>query len=537
MVVAIVLLVACANVASLLLARGRARARELTVRVAVGAPRARVVRQLLTEGLLLAAFGSALGLAFAQWIASALLPALATIERATDAGLGLDLRLVGFVAVLASACAVLFSLAPALRATRVSLVAGLQEGGRGSGAAARQRGGLSAALVIGQIALSMVLLTTAVLLIRSVRQLQHVELGFNPRNVVIFRIDPSLNGYDESRIRQVYSDILGRLRANGSVANATLSSHTLISNSSSIGVARRPNEIPPERGSAAASPFMASHQAWRLIVDPAFFATLELPVVRGRSFDSRDTEHSQKVAVINRAMAQQLFQSEDVLGRQFRLGMLPDAPLYEIVGISADARYTSVRGSMRPTIYLAFAQQPAGAATFEVKAAGDPAMVAAAAREAVRAIDSSLPLLALRLQEEQVVAHLSQEILFARLAALLGAVTLALSAIGLYALLAYGVTRRTPEIGIRMALGAGRRTVRWMILKQSLVLAAWGLAFGVGGALAGTKLVQALLYEVPARDPLAIGGAAAMMLGVSLLAGYLPARRAARVDPLVALRQ
>lgn len=534
-VVGIVLLVACANVASLLLARGRARVRELTVRVAVGAPRRRVVRQLMTEGLLLAAIGSAVGLVLAHWTAAALLPALATLERPADAGIGIDGRVTAFVVLLASVCAILFSLAPALRATRLPLVAGLQESGRGS-AASRQRGGLSAALVIGQIALSLVLLATAVLLIQSVRRLQDVDLGFDPRNVLIFRIDPSLNGTDVSRRRQMYTEILDRLRATGGVLDATLTSHTLIAHSSAIGVAMRPDETAPVPGSAEARPFRSTHRAWRLIVDPRFFSTLRIPLVRGRTFDSGDTAASRKVAVINRALALQMFQTEDAIGRQIRLGMFPTPDLYDIVGISADARYTSVRDAAPPTIYLPVAQQPIGAATFEVRAAGDPGRVAIAAREIVRSIDPSLPLFALRRQDEQIAVSLSREVLFARLAALLGGVTVALSAIGLYALLAYAVTRRTAEIGIRLALGAGRASVRWMILKQSLVLAGCGLALGIAGAAAGSKVVEALLFQVQPRDPLAIGAAAVLMLAVSLAAGYIPARRASRVDPLVSLR-
>ncbi len=535
LVVVIVLLVACANVANLLLARGAARARELTVRVAIGAPRGRVVRQLLTEGLLLAVCGSGLGLLAAHWIAQSLLPALQFTGQDAAPAPGLSFRVVGFAVVLATVCAVLFSLLPALRATRVSLATGLQNAGRGA-AAPRTRGSLSSGLVVTQIALSMVLVATAVLLVRSVTRLQRVELGFDAANLLLFRIDPTLNGYEDARVIDVYDRILERLRATPGVTAATASSHTLISNSSSMGMALRTDETAPDPAGPDARAFRSTHGALRLTVDPEFFRTMGLKIDRGRVFDNGDGGTSQKVAVINRALARQLFGTEDVVGRQFKIGMLPTAPIYEIIGVSADARYTSVRRPMSATVYLSYRQQPPTAMTFEVRTAGDPTAFAPVAREVVRSVDGNLPLDRVQSQQNQVEVSLQRERLFATLATWLGLLTLALSAIGLYALLAYGVTRRTPEIGIRMALGAERAAVRWMIMRQSLVLAAWGLALGTAGAIAGTRMLEALLFEVQPRDPLAIGTAAAIMVVVSLLAGYLPARRAAGVSPLVALR-
>jgi predicted permease len=296
-VVAIVMLVACANVANLLLARGRARVRELSVRVAIGAPRRRVVRQLFTEGLLLALCGCALGMVTAKWIAAALMPALSDTPIAPEAT-GLDLRMVLFAASLAGGCAVLFALAPALRATDGSLATGLQEAGRSS-TAARHRGGLAAGLVVTQIALSMVLVATAALLVRSVRNLEHV---------LVFRIDPTLNGYEEVRVRATYARLLERLRDAPGVQSATLTDHTLISSSSSIVVAARPEEALPERGSELASSFMETHQAWRLSVDPRFFTTMQIPTVRGRTFDDRDVSGAQPIAVINQSLAERLFE-------------------------------------------------------------------------------------------------------------------------------------------------------------------------------------------------------------------------------------
>jgi predicted permease len=292
----------------------------------------------------------------------------------------------------------------------------------------------------------------------------------------------------------------------------------------------------PDPGSEPARPFMAAHRVWRQITGPGFFDTMRLPILRGRALDERDAAGRQRAAVVNGVLARQLFETEDVVGRRFRLGMLSTSPIYEIVGVAADARYTAIRENVPPTAYLAAAQQPAGPATFEVRVSGDPAAFSTVAREVVRRLDDQLPLIAVRTMEEQIARSLRQERLFARLALLLGMVTLALSAIGLYGLLAYSVAQRVPEIGLRMALGAGCGAVRWMILKRSLVLASVGLVAGAAGAIAGTRLVASMLYQLPARDPLTVAGAAAVMLATCLLAGYLPARRASRVDPLVALR-
>ena len=263
---------------------------------------------------------------------------------------------------------------------------------------------------------------------------------------------------------------------------------------------------------------------------------MRLPILRGRALDQRDHAASQRVAVVNGVLARQLFQTEDVVGRRFRLGLRQTSPFYEIVGVAANARYTAVRENMPPTAYLAAAQQPVGPATFEVRVAGSAAAFAATARDVVRRLDDQLPLVGVRTIEDQIARSLSQERLFAQLAMLLGLVTLALSAIGLYGLLAYGVAQRVPEIGLRMALGAERGAVRWMVLRQSLVLAAVGLAAGTAGAVAGTRLIASMLYELPPRDPATVVAAAGIMLLTCVLAGYLPARRASRVDPLIALR-
>ncbi len=534
-VVAIVLLVGCANVANLLLARGRARARELSVRIALGAPRRRVVRQLLTEGVILAAWGSAVGLLGARWITGALVPALDVGPDPLTVTAGLSLRLVGFVAALASGCVVLFALVPALRTTDVSLIEGLHEAGRGSSAGHRRRG-LSATLVISQITLSMVLVATALLLVRSVRQLQQVDLGFDASRVLTFRLDPALNAYKPERVFDIYSSILDRLRGTPGVEAATLSSQTLISNSAHVIIAARTDEPVVDRASADRPAFTSTHRTWRLVVDAQFFETMGIRIERGRTFDDRDNATSPRVAVINRALARQLFNTEDVVGRRFRTESMAGSPSYDIVGVCTDALYSSLRESKPPTMYVAYRQNGPGSMTFEVRTAGDPIGFVSTAREIVRSVDPDVPMFRVQSQEQQVAASLRRERLFSRLAAWLGAVALTLSAIGIYALLAYAVTLRTGEIGIRMALGAGRGNVRWMIVRQSLVVAICGLVLGSAASAAGTDLLRALLFNVEPGDSSTLAISAAIILVVTTVAGYLPAQRASHVDPLRALR-
>jgi predicted permease len=534
-VVAIVLLVGCANVANLLLARGRARARELSVRIALGAPRRRIVRQLLTEGVILAACGSALGLLAARWIAAALLPALQRGPDALTIVARLDLRVVAFVAALASVCVVLFALVPALRSTDTSLVHGLHEAGRGPATGHRRRG-LSATLVISQITLSMVLVATALLLVRSVRQLQEVDLGFDATHLLTFRLDPGLSGYKAEGVVDIYSRILERLRAVPGVQQATLSNQTLVSNSANVIVAARTDEPVVDRASAERGAFSASHSAWRLAVDSHFFETIGIRIDRGRAIDDRDNRTRQPVAVINHALARQLFNTDDVVGRSFRIESMSGPPSYQIVGVCTDAVYSSLREAKTPTMYVAYRQSGAGSMTVDVRTAGDPAAFVPTARDVVRSVDPTLSMFRVRTQQQQIEASVSRERLFATLATWLGAVALTLSAIGSYALLAYMVTLRTGEIGIRMALGADRGAVRWMIVRQSLLVAVCGVVLGIAASAAGTDLLRALLFNVEPRDAATLALSAAIIFVVTAIAGYIPAQRASRVDPLIALR-
>ena len=354
-VVSIVLLVACANVANLLLARGRARARELAVRAAIGAPRLRIIRQLLTEGLLLGAIASAIGLVLAQWIAKALIPALVSTSESLSLEVALDARIVVFTCLLAVLCSVLFALVPAIRSSDAHITTGLQEHARGS-VGSRRRFSAAGSLVVVQVALSMLLVTAAGLLAWSAKNLERVSPGFDPRNLLTFSIDTSLNGYDLEKSRSMVDATLARLRAVPGVIGASMSSHRLIADSSSIGVARQSGETPPPIGSAEARQFGAKRRAWRLLVDDRFFETMKIPLLRGRTFTPADAATAPLVTVVNEALATRLFGSDDAVGRHITMGLSLTAPQVEIIGVAANAKYTTMKSDAPPTAYFPYSQ-------------------------------------------------------------------------------------------------------------------------------------------------------------------------------------
>jgi predicted permease len=536
-VTVIVLLVACANVASLLLARGRSRVRELSIRVAIGASRRRVVRQLLTEAVLLALAGTVVGVLLATWMSGALAPALSQGGETAEILTRIDARVLTVAVAIAGAAAVLFGLLPAFRATDLHVGSGLQTAGRGSVHGAHRRI-LPGALVVAQIALSLLLVAGAGLMIRSVWNLEGVPLGFDASNLLLFRIDPSLSGYDGQRSLDIYTRVLDRLRATPGVAAASLSNHKLISNSSTIGIASRADETRPGQGSEEMAAYERAHLAWNLVVDEHFFATMGIRFVRGRTFSPAD-EKGAPVAIVNRSLARQLFQTEDAIGREFDFGSRRQShPPIQIVGVVEDARYTSMRAKMPATAYTFYRQHPETKtpATFEVRTSVPPSTLVASVSDIVRETDPNVPVAGITTQTEQIEQSLRTERLFARLATLLGGVAVLLSAIGLYGLLAYGVARRTPEIGLRMALGAERGVVRWMILRESLVLAIAGLLFGIPTALAGARVLRSMLFGLAPTDPATITVASLAMLALAIVAGYIPARRASRVEPMTALR-
>jgi len=523
--VSLVLAAACANVANLLLARGAGRRREIAVRLALGASRGRIVRQLLAESLLLASAGAALGIVLA-WLSRDLLLALRPFGNAPVVlDLPLDARVLGVTIATAAATALFFGLAPALRASRVDLTAEFQGGTRAPVGAARSR--LGQGLMVAQIALSLVLLVTAGLFVRTLGNLSDIDAGFNRRGLVLFAIDATSAGYPRSRFVGLQTRLQDRLARIPGVRAVTFSSVAPLSGTrQNKRIAVLGHAPPPDAPLAVNTNGLA----------PNFFAAMELPIVAGRGFDPRDDGSRPKVAVVNRTFARRYFGDEDPVGRQIVFNAPGDNSRAEVIGVAADAKYSVLRDTAPPTVYLSALQQVDGNATFAVRLASPDAGVLAAIRAAVRDIDPSLPVLNLRTQDEQIDRLHAQERLFARLSGFFGLLALALACVGLYGLMSYAVLRRTPEIGLRMALGARRGQVIRMILRESLTLVGVGAAAGMATAAAASRLVATMLFGLSATDPLTYGASASLLVVVALLASLLPALRASRVDPMVAFR-
>jgi predicted permease len=532
--VSLVLAAACANVANLLLARGAARRREIALRLALGASRGRIVRQLFAESLLLAFAGAALGTALAWWGRDLLLALRPFGSGTVVLDLPLDARVLAFTIAVTVGTALLFGLAPALRATRVDLSAQFQSGARTLGGGGRSR--LSHVLMVVQIALSLVLLVSTGLFVRTLGNLQGVETGFNRRGLVLFRIDAMSAGYARDRAAGLHARIQEELERLPGVRSATFSSVALLSKVRQNKRVTVPGQTPPPGVSMIVNTNGLA---------PNFFTAMELPVVLGRGFTDRDDLAAPRVAVVNQAFVRIYMGGADPVGRQIGIGPSP-VDQVEIVGVAADAKYTELRGAAPATIYLPARQRLDGEANFAVRLAtfdrrtggpgGDPAAVFSAIRSAVRDIDPTLPVLNLRTQDEQIDRLNAQERLFARLSGFFGLLALALACVGLYGLMSHAVLRRTGEIGLRMALGALPAHVLRMILRESLILVCLGIVTGIAGACAAGRLVATMLFGLTATDPLTYGVVALALVAIALLASLLPARRASRIDPIVALR-
>ncbi len=526
--VGLVLLAACANVANLLLARGAARRREIALRLALGASRARVVRQLLAESLLLAGCGAVLGAALA-WASRGALQSWQAFGSSPNTPAVLDLpldgRVLAFTITIAAATALLFGLAPALRATRVNLTEEFQGGARSLGSGARSR--LSQALLIVQIALSLVLLVGTGLFARTLRNLQNADPGFNPRQLALFRIDAT--SYAGALAATLHTRLQERLVRIPGVRAATFSRVALLGD----GRMNRRVSVPGAKPDPSLSPNINVNA-----LAPNFFRTMEIPLLLGRDFTAHDDAAAPKVAVVNQAFVRRFFGNENPLGRRIEFGNTPNASAAsaEIVGVVRDAKYTSLRETPPATIYLPAPQLPGTTANFALRIAAPPAALIAAIQAAVREIDPALPVINFRSQDEQIERLNAQERLFARLSGFFGAVALTLACVGLYGLMSYQVLRRTGEIGLRMALGALPAQVLRLILSESLALVAIGIAAGLGGALGATRWISSLLFGLSPTDPLTYVTVAGLLILVAIAAALLPARRAARVDPMTALR-
>jgi predicted permease len=525
--VGLLLLITCANVANLLIARGVARRKETAVRLALGASRAQLMRQLLTESLLLALAGGALGLLVASWSIDSML-ALIPADSATAALSGsLDRRILAFNFGAALFTALVSGILPAFRATRPDLTAAIKDQGAGTGTGplhVRLRQGL----VTAQIAFTTILLVTAGLLSVSLWKLRQVDVGMRVDRLLAFSVEPEVFGYAPPQTVALLDRIRQDAAALPGVASVTAAEIAVLANSSAG------HNMTVEGYDAGPS----GVQIGRNSVGPRYFETMGVPLLLGREFRESDAAASPRVAVINETFQRRYFAGRDAIGRHVAFGSGSGVTLdIEIVGVAKNSRNVSVRQEEGPSIYIPYAQDPnIGAATFYVRSSRPAAALVPALREQVRRSDAVLPVLNVRTLIEQRDESLTSERLLAALSICFGLLASLLAAIGLYGTMTYTVLRRTSEIGIRMALGASARGVRALVLREAMVMTSIGLGVGLPAAWAAGGLARSLLFGIRPHDPFLLAAAALLLLAILLLAAYLPARRASRVDPLLALR-
>ncbi len=508
-VVTILLLIVCANVANLLLSRGTVRAREIAVRLSMGAPRRRLIRQLLTESLLLSGLGGLLGIGVAYW-GKSLLP--------FGQHASIDLRVMAFVAGVSVLTGLMFGVVPAIRATGLDLAGAMKESGRG---VAGGRTWLSKGLLVLQVAMSLVLLIGAGLFLRTLNNLRSVDIGFDANNLLIFRINPQANRYANDRIPQLRTQTEAALSALPGVQSVAFTRMTLLSGGESITGMFVPGKTQP-------------HDIHVMQVSPEFFTTLDIPVLVGRGFTRHDSTNADGVAVVNETAVQKFFAGKNPIGERFG-NSIETSGKTEIVGVIRDTKYHSLREPAPPTLYRVL-PETAAAVAIVVRTAGDPMSMIEPVRAAMRQVDPDLPLTGMTTQTDQIEARVAQERLFALAYSMFGGLALLLACIGLFGLMSYNVSRRTNEIGIRIALGAQRAGVVGMVLRESMIMVIAGVAIGLAAAITAGRLLTAVLFGLAANDVWTITTAIALMAAVCLIAGYLPARRASRVDPMVALR-
>jgi putative ABC transport system permease protein len=528
-VVGLVLLIACANIASLMLARSRTRRKEIAVRQALGASRGRLVRQLLTECVLLSSAGALMGILFARWGTALLVGLISSTRSPVFLDLSLDGRVLGFTAATAVFTGVLFGLLPALRATRVSLTS-VMKGSQAPETERPRRFRARQGIVIFQVALSLVLLVAAGLLLRSFAKLATLDLGFDRNNVLlVFPVLQAANIPPEQR-EDTYEEIENRLRALPGVVSSARSVMTPI-----MGGAWT-QSIRTDWSKALTDD---NANTWFNYVSPGYFETLRMTRLAGRSFDRRDTKTAPGVAIVNQTLARRFFPNLNPIGKTFRsVGeMGQPGPPIEVVGLVKDSNYESVREDTHPTAFFPVAQVPQQAMgeTFELRTAMRPSALILPTQAAVAEVNKEIPI-EFHTLAEQVEGSIAQERLLALLSGFFGALALVLAMIGLYGTISYLVTQRQTEFGVRMALGAQRGSILRLVLRDVIAVLAGGVVVGVGISLAATRLLQQMLFGLGARDTVTMAAAAALLSAVALIAGYLPARRATKVDPMVALR-
>ncbi|HEY0321337.1 MAG TPA: ABC transporter permease [Pyrinomonadaceae bacterium] len=524
--VCFVLLIASANVINLQLARAAIRQREISIRIALGASRLRIFRQLLTESLMLSLFGGALGTLLALWGVD-LLIALVGEKFPQVAETGIDRRVLFFTLGVSCLTGVIFGLAPALVTSKPDLNETLKDTGR-SATESFRRNRLRSLLVISEVAFAVVLLVGAGLMIRTLARLRAVDPGFNSHNVLTFSLSPSETKYEtRTQLAQLYQQIAGRIEKLPGVKSAAAVSTLPISGRSST------TALAFEGGS---EPVGAAPEVGYLLVGPNYFGTMEIPLMKGRDFNGSDVEGATEVIIINEAMARRFWPNEDAIGKRIKLGPNPKSPWATIVGVVGNVRHEGLDTNERPEVYENYFQHSDSSMTMVVRTLDNPQRILPAVRTQVKEADADLPVYNVRVMDQVVL----ESVLIRRLSMLLleifAGLAIVLAAIGLYGVMAYSVTRRTHEIGIRMALGAQAPDVLRMIIGQGMTLALIGVAIGLGAAFVLTSLMSSLLYGVSATDPVTFILVSLLLATVAFVACFIPARRATRVDPLTALR-
>ena len=519
--VGLILAIACANIANLLLARAAARRREMAVRLSLGAGRFRVVRQLLTESVMLASLGGALGVLFAIWGVRSLTLLLSNGQQNFTLHAELNWNVLGVTAALSVVCGLLFGLAPAIQSTRPDVMPALKSG-RGGGPRRRAQH----VLVVAQIAVSFLILVAAGLFVRTLNNLHSVQLGYARENILLFSLNARQAGHRDPEIATFYADLRKRFEAIPGVSSATLSQSSIIN----AGFAGQAIRGPMKIGA------VTIEDARVLAAGPRFLATMQIPILAGREIDDRDQPGSRPVAVIGERLARTYFGNENPVGRRITL---PDEKRdLEIVGVSANLRYGGLKNEeeSRMTVFVAVSQFSPDRITYALRTAGDPLRFVRSVREIVREADSRIPVTNVVTQAAEIDRTISRELTFAKLCTAFAVLALLTACVGLYGTMSYSVARQVGEIGIRMALGAQRGAVEWMVLRRVLLLAAVGLAIGVPAALIASQLVKSFLFETQPNDPGTLALAGVVLLSAAILAGLAPARRASRIDPLAALR-
>jgi predicted permease len=526
-IVGLVLLIACSNLANLLIARASARQKEIAVRLALGAGRGRLIRQLLMESLMLAAVGGSLGVGLAVTIDKALIGFLPSGHTPLSLSSTPDWTVLGFTLAISLVAGTLFGLIPALQSTRPQLANTLkdQAGGVIRGGSA----GLRKGLVVAQVSLSLLLLIGAGLFLQSLRNLKTLNPGFEVRDLVAFDVDPTMSRYDPKWSADYYRRLRDRLSALPGVESHSFAVVPVLEDD------EWDNWVTIEGYSAKQDERPDPHMQY---CSPGFFQTLKIPVLLGRDFNERDVNGAPKVGIVNQKFVKRYFGDANPLGRHIGMGIDPGTKTdIQIVGVVGDTKYESMRDEIPYELYIPNEQKNfANGVTVYVRAKGDPNHIFNVLREAVRGVDSSVPMFSMRTLDDQLEISLLTERLLAALSSVFGCLATVLAALGLYGVMAFMVARRTREIGIRMALGAGQGSVVWMVLRETLALAGIGVAIGLAGAYGVTRLIQTQLFGVEPTDLLTMAAAALGIAAVTTLAGYIPARRATGIDPMSALR-